>query len=139
MGKINVIKIQTDVIKALIKNSHVDFCGCKDGVWITLDGCCAYNIPESEFYIDMKTLKPNTLLRQYRDNFDFAEEAIPTGEMKRLNFFNAVKLKTAGGKEKWINEKYFKLCDSWSCYGSLFYGCNKGIPGVMCMEVRMKK
>ena len=138
MGKINVIKIQTEIIKALIKNSYIGYFECEDGVWVTLDGYCAYLIPKLEFYVDMKTRTPLTVLRQNRDGFDFAEEATPTGEMKQLKNFNVVKLKTAGGKEKWIQEKYFKLCDSWSNYKSLFYGCNNGIPVVMCMEVRLK-
>ena len=138
MSKINVIKIQAEVIKALIKNSYVGFCECEDGIWITLDGYCAYLIPKSEFYIDMKTNTPMNALKQNRDNFDFAEKAIPTGEMKQLEKFNVVKLKTADGKEHWIQEKYFKLCDSWNNCKSLFYGCNNGIPVVMCMEVRLK-
>lgn len=138
MGKINVIKIQSEVIKALIKNSYVGFCECEDGVWLTLDSCCAYLIPEPEFYIDMKTRKPMTTLGQIRDKFVFAEKSIPTGEMKQLERFNVMKLKTADGKEKWIQEKYFKLCDSWSYYKNIFYGCNNGIPVVMCMEVRLK-
>ena len=138
MGKINVIKIQTEVIKALIKNSYVGFCGYKDGVWITLDGYCAYLIPESEFYIDMKTHTPMNALKQNRDNFSYAEKATPTGEMKQLKKFNVVKLKTADGKEHWMQEKYFKLCESWSIYGDLFYGCNNGVPVIMCMRVNVK-
>ena len=138
MGKINVIKIQTEVIKALIKNNYVGFCGCKDGVWVTLDGYCAYLIPKLEFYIDMKTHTPMNALRRNRDNFDFAENAMPTGEMKQLEKFNVVKLKTANGKEYWIQENYFKLCESWSIYGDLFYGCNNGVPVVMCMRVNVK-
>ena len=122
----------------MIKHSYVGFCECEDGVWITLDGYCAYIIPESEFYIDMKTHTPMNVLKQNRDGFDFAEKAIPTGELKQLERFNVVKLKTADGKEKWIQEKFFKLCDSWCNYKSLFYGCNSGIPVVMCMEVQIK-
>lgn len=138
MGKINVIKIQTEAIKALIKNIYVGFCEYKDGVWISLDGCCAYFIPEPEFYVDMKTRKPMTALKINRDNFICAEEARPTGEMKQLEKFNVVKLKTADGKEHWLQEKWFKLCESWSIYGDLFYGCNNGVPVVMCMRVYMK-
>ena len=77
MAKINVIKIQTEVIKALIKNSYVGYCGCKDGVWITLDGYCAYNIPQFEFYIDMKTKTPLYVLRKNRDNFDLQKKQYP--------------------------------------------------------------
>ena len=138
MGKINVIKIQTQVIKALIKSSYVGFCVCEDGVWIALDEYCAYNIPEHEFYIDMKMHTPRIALKQIRDNFGFAKEAIPTGEMKQLKHFNVVKFKTADGKERWIQEKYFKLCDRWNNYNSVFYGCNNDVPVVMCMEVRVK-
>ena len=138
MNKINVIKIQTEVIKALIKNSYVGYFESEDGVWVTLDGHCAYLIPESEFYIDMKTHKPMITLTLNRHNFVFSEKAIPTGEMKQLEKFNVVKLKTADGKEHWIQEKYFKLCESWNNCKSLFYGCNNGIPVVMCAEVNVK-
>lgn len=58
--------------------------------------------------------------------------------MKQLERFNVVKLKTADGKEHWLQEKYFKLCDNWSNYGDLFYGCNNGVPVIMCMGVRVK-
>ena len=102
------------------KNSYVGYFKCEDGVWITLDGYCAHLIPKLEFYIDMKTHTPMNALKQNRDNFDFAEKAIPTGEMKQLEKFNVVKLKTADGKEKWIQEKYFKLCDSWCNYNVYF-------------------
>lgn len=138
MGKINVIKIQTEVIKALIKNEKVYYFECEDGVWVSLDGYCMYNIPKLEFYVDMKTHTPMNAIKRNRDDFVFAEKAMPTGEMKQLERFNVVKLKTTDGKEHWIQEKFFKLCDSWSIYGSLFYGCNNGIPVVICMEVRMK-
>lgn len=107
-------------------------------MWITLDGYCAYNIPKLEFYVDMKTHTPMNALKQNRDNFDFAEKAMPTGEMKQLEKFNVVKLKTADGKEHWLQEKHFKLCESWSIYGDLFYGCNNGIPVVMCTRVCVK-
>ena len=138
MAKINVIKIQTEVIKALIKNSYVGYFECEDGVWITLDGYCAYLILKLEFYIDMKTHTPMNALKRNRDNFYFAEKAMPTGEMKQLEKFNVVKLKTADGKEHWMQEKYFKLCESWSIYGDLFYGCNNGVPVVMCTRVNVK-
>ena len=138
MAKINVIKIQTEVIKALIKNNFVGYFECEDGVWITLDGYCVYLIPKLEFYVDMKTHTPMNALKRNRDNFDFAEKAMPTGEMKQLEKFNVVKLKAADGKEHWMQEKWFKLCESWSIYGDLFYGCNDGVPVVMCMRVNVK-
>ena len=138
MPKINTIKIQTETIKALIKNGRCGYFEHEDGVWVTLDGHCAYNIPKLEFYVDMKTRTPMTALKQNRDNFSRAEEARPTGEMKQLEKFNVVKLKTADGKEHWLQEKWFKLCESWRIYGDLFYGCNNGVPVVMCMGVRVK-
>ena len=138
MPKINTIKIQTEIIKALIKNEKVAYFEYEDGVWVTLDGYCAYLIPKLEFYVNMKTRTPMTGLKQNRDNFSYAEKAMCTGEMKQLEQFNIVKLKTADGKEHWMQEKYFKLCESWSIYGDLFYGCNNGVPVVMCMRVNVK-
>lgn len=138
MSKINTIKIQTEIIKALIKMKKVAYFEYEDGVWVTLDGYCAYLIPKLEFYVDMKTRTPMTGLKQNRDNFCYAEKAMCTGEMKQLEQFNIVKLNTADGKEHWLQEKYFKLCKSWSIYGDLFYGCNDGVPVVMCMRVNVK-
>ena len=76
MPKINTIKIQTEIIKALIKNSYIGYFECDDGVWVTLDGYCAYLIPKLEFYVDMKTRTPLTALKRNRDDFSYAEKAI---------------------------------------------------------------
>ena len=98
MPKINTIKIQTEIIKALIKNEEVAYFESEDGVWVTLDGYCSYLIPKLEFYVDMKTRTPTIALKRSRDDFSYAEKAMRTGEMKQLEQFNIVKLKTADGK-----------------------------------------
>ena len=51
MAKINVIKVQTEIIKTLINNGRFAYCEYNDGMWVTTDGLCAYNIPKSQFLL----------------------------------------------------------------------------------------
>ena len=138
MAKINVIKIQTEIIKTLINNGRLAYCEYNDGMWVTTDGFCAYNIPKSQFFVDVSKIEPNKSVESLRSQFENSNEAKATGEMKILERFNVVKFVTADGEEHWLQEKFAKLCDSWSFYKKVFYGCNGGIPVVIAMEVNMK-
>ena len=138
MAKINVIKIQTEIIKTLIKNGRCTWYECNDGMWVTTDGFCAYNIPKSQFFVDVSKVELNKSIESLRSQFKNSNEAKSTGEMKILKRFNVVKFVTADGEEHWLQEKYAKLCNSWSFYKNTFYGCNGGIPVVIAMEVNMK-
>lgn len=135
---INVIKIQSDLIKALIKGYRIGYCECSDGMWVTVDGICAYNIPKSQFFVDLKDRQPLISLEKNRDRFSDSKEVKANGEMKCLERFNVVKFVTADGEKHWLQEKYAKLCDSWTVYSGMFFGCNNGIPVVMVAEVRVK-
>ena len=135
MAKINVIKIQTEIIKTLINNGRLTYCEYNDEMWVTTDGFCAYNIPKSQFFVDMSKVEPNKSIESLRSQFENSKEANATGEMKILNRFNVVKFVMADGEEHWLQEKFAKLCDSWSIYKNVSYGCNGGIPVVMAMEV----
>ena len=137
MAKINVIKIQTEIIKTLIKNGRCTWYECNDGMWVTTDGFCAYNIPKSQFFVDVSKIEPNKGVESLRSQFENSSVSKATGEMKILNRFNVVKFVTADGEEHWLQEKYAKLCDSWSFYKKVFYGCNGGVPVVMAMEVKV--
>ena len=136
MAKINVIKIQTEIIKTLIKNGRCTWYECNDGMWVTTDGFCAYNIPKSQFFVDVSKVEPNKSIESLRSQFENSSVSKATGEMKILERFNVVKFMTADGEEHWLQEKFAKLCDSWSFYKNVFYGCNGGIPVVMAMEVK---
>ena len=108
-------------------------------MWVTTDGYICYNIPKSQFFVDVSTKVPMNALREIRENFNKAEEIKATTEMHYSSSFNAVKFVTADGEEHWLQEKFAKLCDSWLFYKSVFYGLNKEIPVVMVMETRVKK
>ena len=138
MAKINVIKVQTEIIKALINNGRLAYCEYNDGMWVTTDGFCAYNIPKSQFFVDVSKVEPNKGVELLRSQFENSSVSKATGEMKILNRFNVVKFVTADGEEHWLQEKFAKLCDSWSFYKKVFYGCNDGIPVVMAMEVKVQ-
>ena len=137
MAKINVIKIQTEIIKTLINNGRLAYCEYNDGMWVTTDCFCAYNIPKSQFFVDVSKVEPNKSIESLRSQFENSSVSKATGEMKILNRFNVVKFVTADGEEHWLQEKYAKLCNSWSFYKNAFYGCNGGIPVVISMEVNM--
>ena len=134
---INVIKIQTEIIKTLINNGRFAYCEYNDGMWVTTDGFCAYNIPKSQFFVDVSKVKPNKSVESLRSQFENSSVSKATGEMKILERFNVVKFVTSDGEEHWLQEKYAKLCNSWSFYKNVFYGCNGGVPVVMAMEVNM--
>ena len=136
MAKINVIKIQTEIIKTLINGGRLDYCEHNDGIWVTMDGFCAYNIPKSQFFVDVSKVEPNKGVELLRSQFENSSVSKATGEMKILSRFNVVKFVTADGEEHWLQEKFAKLCNSWSFYKNVFYGCNGGIPVVMAMEVK---
>ena len=138
MIKINVIKIQTEIIKTLINNGRFAYCEYNDGMWVTTDGFCAYNIPKSQFFVDVSKVEPNKSVESLRSQFENSSVSKATREMKILERFNVVKFVTSDGEEHWLQEKYAKLCNSWSFYKNVFYGCNGGIPVVMAMEVIMK-
>ena len=137
MAKINVIKIQTEIIKTLINNGRLTYCEYNDGMWVTTDGFCAYNIPKSQFFVDVSKVEPNKGFESLRSQFENSSVSKATGEMKILEKFNVVKFVTADGEEHWLQEKYAKLCDSWWVNKHTFYGCNGGILVVIAMEVNM--
>ena len=134
---INVIKIQTEIIKTLIKNGRLAYCEYDNGMWVTTGGSCAYNIPKSQFFVDVSKVEPSKSFKSLCLQFEKSNEVKATGETKILERFNVVKFVTADGEEHWLQEKYAKLCDSWRVYKYTFYGCNGGIPVVMAMEVNM--
>ena len=138
MAKINVIKIQTEIIKTLINNGRCTWYECNDGMWVTTDGFYAYKILKSQFFVDVSKIEPWKGFSETLSQFKNSNEAKSTGEMKILERFNVVKFVTSYGEEYCLQENYAKLCNSWSFYKSTFYGCNGGIPVVMAMEVIMK-
>ena len=137
MAKINVIKVQTEIIKALINNGRCTWYECNDGMWVTTDGACAYKILKSQFFVDVSKIEPWKGFSEILSQFKNSNEAKSTGEMKILKRFNVVKFMTSYGEEHWLQEKYAKLCDSWWVNKHTFYGCNGGILVVIAMEVNM--
>lgn len=136
---INVIKIQNDCIKNLVQGKRVMWCECKDGIWVTTDNYSCYNVPKSQFYVDLSTKTPTNSLGELRSKFLNAEPVKSTGEMKCLDKFNVVKFVTTDGEEHWLQEKFAKICDRWLFHKSMFYGVNNGMPVVMIMEINLKK
>ena len=136
---INVVKIQSDCIKKLVRGERVMWCECNDGIWVTTDGYACYNIPKSQFFVDLSTKTPTKSIDELRSKFLNAEPVETTGEMKILDKFNVVKFVTAESEEHWLQEKFAKICDRWLFHKSVFYGVNNGgIPVTMIMEMRLK-
>ena len=136
---INVVKIQSDCIKNLVQGKRVMWRECEDGMWVTTDGYNCYNVPKSQFYVDLSTITPTNAIGKIRSEFLNAEPVEATGEMKCLGKFNAVKFVTAEGEEHWLQEKFAKICDRWLFRKSVFYGVNYGgMPVTMIMEMRLK-
>ena len=137
---INVVKIQNDCIKKLVQGERVMWCECEDGIWVTTDGYSCYNVPKSQFYVDLSTKTPTNALGELRSKFLNAAPVKATGEMKCLDKFNVIKFVTDDGEEHWLQEKFAKICDRWLFHKSMFYGVNNGgIPVVMIMEMRLKE
>ena len=136
---INAIKVQSECIKKLVKGEKVNWCEFDDGVWVTTDGYICYNIPKSQFFLDLSTKVPMNALRDIRENFNMATVIKATTEMKCSSAYNSIKFITADGEEHWLQEKFAKLYYSWCFYKSVFYGLNDGKPVVMVMEVKVKK
>ena len=136
---INIVKIQNDCIKKLVQGERVLWCECKDGIWVTTDDYACYNIPKSQFYVDLSSKTPSNYIGKLRAMSLSAEPVEATGEMKSLDKFNVVKFVTAKGEEHWLQEKFAKICDRWLFYNSAFYGVNNGgIPVAIIMEMRLK-
>lgn len=133
---INVTKIQSDCIKKLVKGERVMWCEVNEDVWVTTDGYCAYKIPKTLFFVDVRS-EQSPALEELVSNFDYSEAVKPTGDMRMLEKFNAIKFMTADGKEHWMNVKN-NVCESWSVYKTAFFGCNNGILDVIVMGVRVK-
>lgn len=136
---INVIKVQSECIKKLVKQEKVDWCEFDDGVWVTTDGYICYNIPKSQFFVDLSTKVPLNALRNIRENFNMARVIKQTVDANYSRGYCSIKFITADGEEHWLQEKFAKLCYSWCFYKSVFYGLNDGKPVVMVMEVNVKK
>ena len=136
---INVVKIQNDCIKNLVKGGRVDWCKFENEIWVTTDCYSCYSIPNELFFVDLSTKTPMNALSQLRENFDFAEEVMRTDDMYYSDKGNSVKFINASGKEHWLQEKFLKICSCWLFYKSVFYGLNSGKPAVMVMETKPKK
>ena len=136
---INVIKIQSDCIKKLVKGERVDWCKFENEIWVTTDGYSCYNIPKSQFFLDLSTEPPMNALSRLRGNFECAERVVATSDMYYSKIGNSIKFITADGEEHWLQEKFAKLCYIWCFYKSVFYGLNDGKPVVMVMETKTKK
>ena len=136
---INVIKIQSDCIKKLVKGERVDWCKFENEIWVTTDCYSCYSIPNELFFVDLSTKPPMNALSQLRENFVAAEGVIATTDMYYSKSGNCIKFINAGGDEHWLQEKFVKICPSWLFYKSVFYGLKNGAPILMVMETKPKK
>ena len=134
---INVVKIQNDCIKKLVKGGRVDWCKFENEIWVTTDCYSCYSIPNELFFVDLSTKPPMNALSQLRENFVCAEGVIATDDMNYPS--NSIKFVNATGDEHWIEEKFVKICHSWLFYKHVFYGLQNGKPVLMVMEINPKK
>ena len=136
---INVVKIQSDCIKKLVKGERVDWCKFENEIWVTTDCYSCYNIPSELFFVDLSTKPPMNALSQLRENFEFTEGVIATNDMYYSTIGNSIKFINASGEEHWLQEKFAKICDRWLFHKSVFYGLKDGVPILMVMETKPKK
>ena len=134
---INVVKIQSDCIKKLVKGERVDWCKFENEIWVTTDCYSCYSIPNEMFFVDLSTKPPMNALSQLRENFVCAEGVIATNDMNYPT--NSIKFINAVGDEHWLDEKFVKICPSWLFYKSVFYGLQNGKPVLMVMEINPRK
>ena len=136
---INVVKIQNECIKKLVKGGRFDWCKFENEIWVTTDCYSIYGIPNELFFVDLSTKSPIKALLQIRENFECAERVIATNDMYYSNSGNSIKFINAGGEEHWLQEKFVKICPIWLFYKSVFYGLKNGTPILMVMETKPKK
>ena len=136
---VNVVKIQSDCIKKLVKGERVGWCKFENEIWVTTDCYSCYSIPNEQFFVDLSTKPTMDALLRIRENFDFAEEVMQTDDMYYSDKGNSVKFINATGEKHWLQEKFLKICSCWLFYKSVFYGLSSGIPVVMVMEINPKK
>ena len=136
---INVVKIQNDCIKKLVKGGRFEWCKFENEIWVTTDCYSCYGIPKELFFVDLSTKSPMNALLRLRENFACAEGVIATDDMYYSNSVNSIKFINAAGEEHWLQEKFVKICSTWLFYKSVFYGLNSGKPAVMVMETKPKK
>lgn len=136
---INVVKIQNDCIKKLVKGESVNWCKFENEIWVTTDCYSCYSIPNELFFVDLSTKPPMNALSRLRENFVFAERVIATSDMYYSDKENSVKFINASGDEHWLQEKFVKICPIWLFYKSVFYGLNSEKPVVMVMETKPKR
>ena len=134
---INVVKIQNDCIKKLVKGERVDWCKFENEIWVTTDCYSCYSIPNELFFVDLSTKPSMNALSQLRENFECAEGVIATNDMNYPS--NSIKFINAAGDEHWLEEKFVKICHSWLFYKHVFYGLQDGKPVLMVMEINPKK
>lgn len=134
---INVIKVQSECIKKLVKGERVDWCKFENEIWVTTDCYSCYSIPNKLFFVDLSTRPPMNALLRLRENFECAEEVIATNDMNYPS--NSIKFINAAREEHWLQEKFVKICPSWLFYKSVFYGLQNGIPVLMVMEINPKR
>ena len=134
---INVVKIQSDCIKKLVKGEKVDWCKFENEIWVTTDCYSCYSIPNELFFVDLSKKPTMDALSQLRENFEYAEGVIATNDMNYPT--NSIKFTNAAGDEHWLEEKFVKICHSWLFYKHVFYGLQYGKPVLMVMEINPKK
>ena len=136
---INVVKIQNDCIKKLVKGGRVDWCKFENEIWVTTDCYSCYGIPNELFFVDLSTKTPMNALLQLREKFECAEGVIATNDMYYSKIGNSIKFINAYGDEHWLQEKFAKICLNWLFYKSVFYGLQNGKPALMVMETKPKR
>lgn len=134
---INVVKIQNDCIKKLVKGERVDWVKFENEIWVTTDCYSCYRIPNELFFVDLSTKPTMDALSRLRENFEFAEGVIATNDMNYPT--NSIKFINAAGDEHWLEEKFVKICHSWLFYKHVFYGLQDGKPVLMVMEINPKR
>lgn len=134
---INVVKIQNECIKKLVKGERVDWCKFENEIWVTTDCYSCYRIPNELFFVDLSKKTPMNAILRLRENFEYAEVVSATNDMNYPS--NSIKFINAAGEEHWLQEKFLKICSSWLFYKSVFYGLNSGKPAVMVMEINPKR
>lgn len=117
----NIVKVQTEYLKRLIKREETIFMDGIEGKIGVSDGKAVYFIPNENFYLDRKgsdLMSAKSLLTY----FDRSGLAVQNGEFKETNDGEVVQLSNEDNTVVWVLKKYitcFEKSDRFYVVGPL--------------------
>lgn len=103
----NVVKIQEEIIKVLLKDDSYKLCyeDCGEDIAITIDAFTAYIFPKEKFFVKMPETRKSTMFSVIMKRIDEAEQVEPTNELVLKNGCQVRKYHCEHF-DVWINTKF---------------------------------